>query len=184
MQKNICKESPVVMRRKVKTTDAAGGGRRRRQENTHLTYPRDVFVLGLFDHGNESRPPDVARGTPPLLSRSQPPTACCRSERDQGVTAGGHDTLSHRVTVCPANLRAQTAWSDWIQHLSGGSGHCSAREGRVFRVFQAPSRRGHIRITGELSGTTLRLSLLAAHTDLMDWLCIHAGYEYETSQQV
>ncbi|CAB1418654.1 unnamed protein product [Pleuronectes platessa] len=39
------------------------------------------------------------------------PTACGRSERGQGVTAGGHDTLSHRVTVCPANLRAQTALS-------------------------------------------------------------------------
>lgn len=84
----------------------------------HLTYPWDIFILGLFDHGNERKASNVARGAPSSADFS--PAACCvgRSVRDQGWWPGAR-RAQPLVIMCPANPRARNACSDWIQHLSG-----------------------------------------------------------------
>lgn len=83
----------------------------------HLTYPWDIFILGLFDHGNERKASNVARGAPSSADFS--PAACCvgRSVRDQGWWPGA-SRAQPLVIMCPANPRARNACSDWIQHLS------------------------------------------------------------------
>lgn len=64
--------------------DFKSGEEKAHSAAAHLTYPGDIFILGLFDHGNESRP--VMWREEPPSSADFSPTACCvgRSEWDQG----------------------------------------------------------------------------------------------------
>ncbi len=82
---------------------------------------------------------NVERGAPSSADFS--PAACCvsRSEQDQGWWP--------EVIICPANLRAQIARSDWIQHLTAGSHHTSRGRGR----WQSSPSFEKVKITKELS---------------------------------
>lgn len=78
---------------------------------THLTYPRDIFILGLFDHGNERRPVTWREEPPPQQISAPLPVACVglRWIRSEGW---GHVALSHRsssaLQTCKPKLLALT----------------------------------------------------------------------------
>lgn len=155
----------------------------REEEHTHstgahLTYPWDIFILGLFDHGNERKASNVARGAPSSADFS--PAACCvgRSVRDQGWWPGAR-RAQPLVIMCPANPRARNACSDWIQHLSADQSTPRTEFSSFFFRLRYKTRK-----VQKYPAKLKSVFLLTAHSDLMDWLCIWAEYEYETSQQV
>lgn len=86
------------------------------------TYPRDIFILGLSDHGNESGPVTWSAEPPSWQISAPKPVvrAGLRGIRGNGQRAGHAQPW---VIVCPANLRGHTARSNWKQHLSAGPRH-------------------------------------------------------------
>jgi len=74
--------------------------RRGKNPATHLTYPGDIFVLGLFDHGNESGPGNAERGDSPHLGRFQP-------HGPSGIRGDGRG-LSRGSSSAPRTCRPQT----------------------------------------------------------------------------
>lgn len=89
----------------ISKTAHEGGRIDEKTPQTRLTYPRDIFVLGVFDHGNESRPINVEWGAPSSADVS--PAACCvgRSEQDQGWWPEGtlRSAIGHHLPCKPAS---------------------------------------------------------------------------------
>lgn len=122
----------------------------------------------------ESRDPSSAAFSP-----------CCegRSERDQGWWPEGmpHSAIGHYLSCKPANPNHLLCWSAASVSRDQTT---PCKEKRVTEKFSfALQKKPPIKIVQILS-SKVSLFLLTAHSNLMDWLCIHAEYEYETSQQV
>lgn len=143
-----------------------------------LTYPRHIFILGLFDHGNERRP--VVWREDPLLSRLQPHSLLrVQVWARSGVRAGDTSPSAiGRHWLCkPASPNRPVGLNPTSVSRIRPRHHA---EEDYCKVFTAPPRSHE-----EKPQTSSKLaSFLKAHGHLTDWLCIHAPYEYETSQQV
>lgn len=141
-----------------------------------LTYPRDIFILGLSDHGTESEPLTWSAEAPFLAECSSKASCWGRSEQGSGVTAG-QVTLSHGSSSILQTCEAATP--PLIECSICQQGH-ARQPGRRWKSFPSHGERSQGERIIQQSGS----SSWQHAVDLMDWLSIHAEYEYETSQQV
>lgn len=147
------------------------------QEHTSLTHETFLFLVCLI-MATRGRPVTWREDPPPQQILAPQPVAwggLCGIRGD----GRGHVALSHWSSCALQTREPETlalTESSICQRIR-------ARHAQSFQVFFFRLRY-KTRKVQKYPAKLKSVFLLTAHSDLMDWLCIWAEYEYETSQQV